>query len=140
MTTNDRIGRDRFITTLAVLMGVLAISNFLKPIAQAMDPAGNAGFVFFGHRLRGSANAIIGPVFGILLASYAYGAWTMKRWVVPLAAAYAVYVILNLVLFTANPPPGDQQSFLFMLGYAAVAIGVSGGGALVLYRNRDRLS
>jgi len=51
-----------------------------------------------------------------------------------------LYVILNLVLFTANPPPGDQPPLLFMLGYAVVAIGVSGGGALYVYRNRDRLS
>jgi hypothetical protein len=140
MVTNDRTGRDRTLTTLAMLMGVLAISNFAKPLGQAMDPGGNAGFVFFGERLRGTANAIAGPVFGLLLAAYAYGVWTMKRWVVPLAIAYAVYVILNLVLFVASPPPGDRTSILFMLGYAVVAIGVSSGGALYLYRNRDRLS
>lgn len=140
MPTNDGTRRDRILTTLAVLIGLMAISNFAKPIGQAMDPAGNAGFVFFGHRLHGTANAIIGPLFGLLLAAYAYGAWTMKRWVVPLAAAYAVYVVLNLALFTANPPPGAQPSLLFMLAYAAVAIGVSSGGALYLHRNRDRLS
>ena len=140
MSTNQRIGRDRMLTTLAILMGLLAISNFAKPLGQATDPGGNAGFVFFGHRLHGTANAIIAPLFGLLLAAYAYGVWTMKRWVVLLGAAYAVYVILNLVLFMANPPPGDQQSLLFMLVYAAVAIGVSSGGALYLHRSRDRLS
>ena len=133
-------GRDRILTTLAVLMGLLAISNFAKPLGQAMDPGGSAGFVFFGHRLHGTANAIVGPVFGLLLAAYAYGVWTMKRWVVPLAGAYAGYVILNLVLFTANPPPGDRTPLLFMLGYAAVAIGVSSGGAVYLYGHRGRLS
>jgi hypothetical protein len=103
-----------------------------------MDSGGNPGFVFFGHRLRGAANAIMGPLFGLLLAAYAYGAWTMKRWVVPLAAAYAAYVIVNLALFTANPPPGGTPPPLFMLVYAVVAIGVSSGGALYLYRNRHR--
>jgi hypothetical protein len=137
MATNDGAGRDRVLTTLAVLMSVMAISNFAKPLGQAMDPGGNAGFVFFGHRLYGTANAIMGPVFGVLLAAYAYGVWTMKRWVVPLAGAYAVYVILNLALFMAT---GDRPSLLFMLAYAAVAIGVSSGGALYLHRNRDRLS
>jgi len=139
MTRTDDTRRDRILTTLAVLMGVLAISNFAKPLGQAMDPGGNAGFVFFGHRLRGTANAIVGPAFGLLLAAYAYGVWTMKRWVVPLAGAYAMYVFLNLILFTANPPSGDQPHLLFMLGYAVVAIGVSSGGALYLYRNRHRL-
>ena len=140
MATKDGTRRDPILVTLVVLMGVMALSNFAKPLGQAMDPGGNAGFVFFGHRLRGTANAILGPVFGVLLATYAYGVWTMKRWVVTLAAAYAVYVILNLILFTANPPPGSQTSLLFMLVYALVAIGVSSGGALYLYRNRHRLS
>ena len=140
MATNDGTRRDHVLTTLAVLMGMMAISNFAKPIGQAMDPGGHAGFVFFGHRLRGTANAIVGPVFGLLLAAYARGVWMMRRWVVPLAAAYAMYVIVNLALFTANPPPGDQTPPLFMLGYALVAIGVSSGGALYLHRNRERLS
>jgi len=135
MATNDGMGRDRGLTILAILMGLLALSNFAKPIGQAMDPAGNAGFVFFGHRLHGIANAIIGPVFGLVLAAYAYGVWTMKRWVMPLAVAYAVYVVLNLALFVANPPPGDPNSLLFMVAYAAVAIGVSSGGALHLRRS-----
>ena len=140
MSTNDGMGRDRVLTILAILIGLLAVSNLAKPIAQATDPAGSAGFVFFGHRLHGIANAIIGPFFGLVLAAYAYGVWTMKRWVVPLAIAYAVYVVLNLALFAANPPPGDQNSLLFMVAYAAVAIGVSSGGALHLRRSFARLS
>lgn len=140
MATNARTGRDRVLTTLAILMGLMAISNFAKPIGQAMDPGGNAGFVFFGHRLHGTANALIGPAFGVVLAAYAYGAWTMKRWVVPLAAAYAVYVVVNLVSFTINPPDGQQTPLVFMLVYALVAIGVSSGGAWYLNRNRARLS
>ena len=140
MATNDGMGRDRILTILAILMGLLALSNLAKPLAQATDPAGSAGFVFFGHRLHGTANAIIGPLFGLVLAAYAYGVWTMKRWVVPLAFAYAAYVVVNLALFAANPPPGDRNSFLFMVAYAAVAIGVSTGGALRLRRSFARPS
>jgi len=132
MATNDGTRRDGVLTTLAVLMGLLAISNFAKPLGQAMDPGGNAGFVFLGHRLHGTANAILGPLFGVVLAAYAYGVWTMKRWVLPVAVGYAAYVILNLALFMANPPAGERTPLPFMLGYAAVAIGVSSGGALYL--------
>jgi hypothetical protein len=132
--------RDRVMTALAIAMGLMAVSNFWKPGAQHFAPDSNAGFVFFGHRLQGAANAIIGPAFGALLAAYAYGVWTRRRWVVALAIAYAVYVPVNLVLFTANPPPGSEAPLLFMVVYAAVAIGVSGGGALYLYSNRQRLS
>jgi hypothetical protein len=134
-------GRDRLLTALAVLMGLLAVSNFWKPVAQHFDPGGNAGFVFFGTRLRGLANAVMGPLFGALLAAYAYGVWTMRRWVVPIAWIYAAYVAANVVLFTLSGPQGGKPPppVLGMLAYGAIAIGVSGGGALHLYRRRDRL-
>jgi hypothetical protein len=140
MPENGPARRDGLMTTLAILMALLALSNFSKPIAQAMDPGGNAGFVFFGHRLHGMANAVAGPLFGLILAAYAYGVWTRKRWVVPLAAAYAVYVIVNLVVFAIDPPPGPQSPLPFLILYALVAVGVSAGGALYLRRHRDRLA
>jgi hypothetical protein len=97
-----------------------------------------AGFVFFGHRLHGLANAIIGPLFGCLLAAYAYGVWTMRWWVVPIALAYAAYVPMNLVLFAMGPPPGSGGS-VFDAIYTLIAIGVSGGGAWYVYTHRDQL-
>jgi hypothetical protein len=136
--TNER-SRGPVLTTLAILMGLLALSNLSKPLGQAMQPESDAGFVFFGQRLHGAANAVVGPLFGLLLATYAYGVWTRKSWVVPLAAAYAAYVIANLVLFVINAPPAQHQSLAFMAAYTAVAIGVSAGGAWYLYRNRHRL-
>ena len=131
--------RDWLLTTLAVLMGFMAVSNFWKPVAQRIDPGSPAGFVFLGTRLQGVANAVVGPLFGLLLAAYAYGVWTMRRWVVPLACAYAAYVIANLVLFLLNAPQAEKPPLLGMLAYAAVAIGVSSGGAYYLARYRDRL-
>lgn len=131
--------RDRWITVLAILMGLMALSNFWKPVAQTMAPESNAGFVFFGARLHGVANAVIGPMFGVLLAAYAYGAWTLRRWVIPLAVAYAGYVILNLLLYTWKTPADQMPPLLGMIVYAAVAIGVSAGGAYYLWRQRDEL-
>ena len=105
-----------------------------------MAPASDAGFVFFGHRLHGLANAIVGPSFGLLLAAYTYGVWTMRSWAVPLSVAYASYVLVNLLLFALNLPAGSDVSLTGFIGYAVVAIGVSSGGAYYLYRNRNRLS
>lgn len=139
MQTEATRGRDRVLTGLALAMGLMAVSNFSKPLTQAMAPDSTAGFVLFGARLHGLANAVVGPLFGAMLAAYAYGVWTMRRWVAPIAVGYAVYVVVNLVLFMANPPPGDAPPLLGMLAYAAVAIGVSGGGAIYLLRNRERL-
>lgn len=130
--------RGLVLTTLAVFMGLMAISNFSKPISQTLAPESTSGFVFFGHRLEGIMNAVVGPLFGLLLAAYAYGVWTRRIWVLPLAAAYALYVIANLILFALNLPP-DQGGGLFGLVYTVVAIGVSGGGALYLFLHRDQL-
>jgi hypothetical protein len=135
----DERSRGPVLTVLAILMSLLALSNFAKPLGQAMQPESDAGFVFLGHRLHGLANAIMGPLFGLLLATYAYGVWTRGRWVVPLAIAYAVWVVLNLVLFSVTAPPAQTPGFGFMAVYVLVAIGVSAGGALYLYRNRHRL-
>ncbi len=130
--------RDGWSTALAVAMGLLAISNFWKPFAQHLAPESPAGFVLFGCRLHGLANAVVGPLFGALLATYSYGVWTMRRWVVPIAIAYACYVPVNLVLFALREN-GGEGGLAFLLGYTAVAIGVSAGGALHLSRIRDRL-
>ena len=132
--------RNGVLTGLAIAMGLLAISNLLKPITQSADPSGNAGFVFFGTRLTGTANLIAGPVFGAILATYAYGVWTVRRWVVPLAIAYAGYVVVNLALFMSNPPPGGDPGLVFGLVYAAVAIGVSAGGAWYLWQHKEELA
>jgi len=137
--TDSKRSRDPLLTVLAILMGLLSLSNFSKPLGQAMKPESDAGFVFLGHRLHGVANAIMGPLFGLLLAIYAYGVWTRRRWVVPLSIAYAAYVVVNLVLFATTAPQEQASGLGFMVAYTAVAIGVSAGGALYLYRNRHLL-
>ena len=128
--------RGPALTMFAVLFAMLAISNFSKPFH--LSP--NAGFVFFGGKTHGMANAVLGPAFGLMLIGYAIGIWRMRRWVLPIAYAYAAYVILNLFLYTirnagsSNQPPG-----IFMVGYIAIAIGVSAGSAILLYQRRSEL-
>jgi hypothetical protein len=128
--------RGPLLTTSAVLFTVLAISNFSKPFH--LDP--NAGFVFFGMKTHGLANAILGPAFGLILIFYALGIWRMRRWVIPIAVAYAAYVIVNLLLFSIRDSGSRNQSSAgFMLVYIAIAIGVSSGSAILLYRRRAEL-
>jgi hypothetical protein len=84
---------------------------------------------------------VLGPAFGLVLAAYAYGVWKRRSWVVPLAVAYALYVVVNLVLFTMiTATPEEKAKVVFNTVYGIVAIGVSGGGALYLARNRGRLA
>ena len=128
--------RGPTLTIFAVLFAVLALSNFLKPFH--LDP--NAGFVFFGMKTHGLANAILGPAFGALLVLYAIGIWRMRRWVFAIACVYAGYVILNLLLYmTRHAGSTEQQSRAFMVAYIAIAVGVSTGCAVLLYRRRHEL-
>jgi hypothetical protein len=128
--------RGALLTTFAVLFAILALSNFTKPFH--LDP--KAGFVFLGVKTHGVANAILGPAFGILLVVYAVGIWRMRRWVLPIAYAYAVYVIVNLLLYSIrNSGAVGLPSPVSMLGYIVIAIGVSSGSAMVLHRRRREL-
>jgi len=128
---------NRALNIFTVLFSILAISNLLKPLQLGGE---QTGFVFFGTRLSGTANTIAGPIFGLFLALYAFAIWQRRRFAIPMAHAYALYVILNLFLFRAitTTPPGIGYA-IFGLVYATIAIGVSLGAAIVLTRNKEAL-
>ena len=128
--------RGAILTAFAVLFAILALSNFSKPFHLSSD----VGFVFFGMKTHGMANAVLAPLFGLMLVLYAIGIWRMRRWVLPIAIAYAVYVIINLTLYSIHSAGSlHQPSNGFMLVYIVIAIGVSSGSALLLYRRRTQL-
>lgn len=130
--------RGTALTIFAILFGLLAISNLLKPFQFGGE---QTGFVFFGSRLSGVANTIIGPLFGLFLAVYAYGIWNMKRFALPMGHAYATYVILNLILFTFRTPSPDTVGYkIFGVVYSAIAIGVSLSAAVLLTKRKAELS
>ena len=130
--------RSRALTVCAVLFGVLTLSNLLKPLQLGGE---HTGFVLFGTRLSGTANAIAGPLFGLYLAAYAAGIWRMKRYALPLGQAYAAYVILNLILFNLrNPVPPGSGYLIFGVVYSTVAIGVSLAAAILLARRKAALT
>ena len=124
--------RGNILTVFAVLFAILAVSNLLKPL-QLHE---STGFVLFGSRLSGMPNTIAGILAGLYLLVYAYGIWQMKRFVVGLAHAYALYVILNLLLFMYSD---EAQLGLFYLLYSVVAIGVSLGSAILLTKRKTEL-
>ncbi len=107
----------------------------LKPLQLTES----AGFVLFGSRLSGMSNAIAGIVAGLYLLVYAYGIWHLKRFVVGLAHAYALYVILNLLLFMYRGGQAEQVGLFYLL-YSAVGIGVSLGSALILTKRKTDLT
>lgn len=134
----DEPRRGITLTIFAILFALLAISNLLKPFHIG---GAETGFVFLGTRTTGVANAILGPLFGLVLLAYAAGIWRMKRYAMPLAYAYAGYVVLNLSLFSIrNPPPKHAGEMVFGIVYIAIAVGVSLASALALTRRRGELT
>jgi len=130
--------RDRTLTVFAVVFGLLAVSNFLKPLQLG---GSRTGFVFLGQRLSGTPNAIIGPLFGLYLLLYAAGIWRMRRYALPMAWAYATYVVVNLLLFNVRTPrPPGTGYLIFGLVYMVVAVAVSSGAAWALSKRKDALA
>ena len=130
--------QQRMFTIFTVLFSLLAVSNLLKPFRLGSD---ETGFVLLGERLSGMANTIVGPLFGLFLALYAFAIWKRKPFAIPLDHAYATYVILNLILFQVKnvTPPGSGY-VIFGIIYALIAVGVSLGAAIFLTRNKMLLS
>ena len=121
--------------TCAVLFGVLAISNFLKPL----ELHAHHGFVFLGMRQRGFWNVVLGPLAGVFLAVYALAVWRLRASALPLGRIYAAWVVANLVLFTVRMSDEALARPVFGLVYMVVAIGVSSGCVALLTRNRSLL-
>ena len=138
----EQTGRGTLLSVFTVLFVILAVSNLLKPL-QIMGA--ETGFVLFGTRLTGTANLIAGPLAGLYLLAYAYGIWQMKRFTVGMAHAYALYVVLNLLLFMykGQPETAEPSGVVMSLTFAAypiVAVGISAGAAIVLTKRKHELS
>lgn len=134
MTTTRE--RGPWLTTAAVLFGMLVISNAMKPL----EIGDQTGFVFLGRRLSGVGN-LLGIVAAAYLAVYAYGIWTMRRYAVTMGWVYTAYVVVNLVLFPfRTPTPPGILYAIFGLVYAVVAIGMSAGTAWMLTKRKAELA
>ena len=129
--------RGTTLTVLAILFALLAITDILKPF-HLEGPT--TGLVFFGKRLAGTPDAILGPLLGIILLIYAAGIWRMRRYALGLGYAYAIYVAINLVLFSVrNPPPASQSERIFGIVYVILALAFTWGTAILLARRRAEL-
>jgi hypothetical protein len=129
--------RSSALTILAILFAILAITDILKPF-HLEGPT--TGLVFFGRRLSGVPDAILGPILGIILLTYAAGIWRMRRYALYLGFVYAIYVTINLIVYTAtNPPPASQGEVIFGIVYSILALVFSWGTAILLNRRKANL-
>jgi len=121
------------LTIFAILFGLLALSNFLKPFLHG------GTFVFLGTKMTGVANLVFSWLFGILLAAYAYGIWTMRKFALPIAYFFFPWVVLNTILFAMKNPPSGQKP---LVGFVtlAVGLGVPLVTLIILHRRRAELT
>jgi hypothetical protein len=134
-----KVAPGRALTVCALGISLMALSNGLKP---AQMGGAHTGFVLFGERLSGTANATIAPLFGLYLAVLATSIFDMRRRALWMSRLYAGYVLLNLVLFpfrTPDPPTGIKLAG-FILGYAPIALAVAGGAAYLLTQRERELT
>ena len=125
----------RIFRGLAICFWLVAISNFSKPL-QLTE---HSGFVLFGTRLAGGDGVLWSLVFGTYLVVYGLGLWRMKRIVIGMAHAYALYVVVNLSLYWINHPPPSTVDVIPAVIYSLVAVGVSAGSAVLLSLHRKEL-
>lgn len=129
--------RGVFLSVVAILLAVLALSDFTKAFQNMNDST--KGLVLVGIQTKTVAgNLVLGPIFGLVLAAYSYGLWKMRKWVLPLGIAYAFYVPANLVLFWFLHV-GARPSIRFIVVYLAIALTGSVGTAIYLAYHHDRL-
>jgi len=131
-TTNDRTA----LRTCGILFLLLAVSNCIK----FLEYDTHQGFMFFGMRQHGTPNLVFGWLFGIYLAIYGIGVLRMRAYALPMGIAYAIYVVLNLILFTIRMPVEAFAKPIFGLVYIAVAVGVSSGAVYLLNKRRAELA
>ncbi|HXW84894.1 MAG TPA: hypothetical protein VEJ86_10850 [Candidatus Binataceae bacterium] len=130
----DKVKRGWLLTSTTVLFGLLAISDFLKP----MHMNGSA-FVFLGERQTGTANVVLSLLFGLYLAVFASAIWRMRSYAVPMAWAFLSWVILNMVLFGIRNAPAEG-GLIGALVPLVIGIGVPLVAAIVLTRRRVELA
>jgi hypothetical protein len=126
--------RGALLTIFAILFGLLALSNFLKPFLHG------GTFVFLGTKMTGGANLVLSWLFGILLAAYAYGIWTMRKFALPIAYFFFPWVVLNTILFAVKNPPKEHPGAVVAILTIGIGLGVPLASMIILHRRRAELT
>jgi hypothetical protein len=130
--------RSRVLTVFAFLLVLLAVEDFLKPFRPgpaATHPFGvrvQSGIVFFGTRPEGALAYVAGWLVATFLICLAIGIWQMRGFARAMASCYAVYVLLNILIFNLRHPPETHAELIFAVAYAVVAVGSACALAILL--------
>jgi hypothetical protein len=98
--------------------------------------------LFFGMRLVIVGTFMsIGWLVAAFLLALAIGVWRMRRYASLMAECYAVYVLLDVVIFTAiHPLPKTHAELMFAVMYETIAVAGAWILAILLRRERAQLT
>ena len=116
----------------AMALFCVATVVFLVP-RDLFYPATRDVEVWFGFELRGAAARWTAPLHWAVFAIGAWGFWTQRSWIVPVAAAYAFYVALSHLIWSEVSPNGQG----WPMGLAQALV-LSIPGLLLLRAHRRR--
>jgi|SRR6516165_7646513 hypothetical protein len=137
--------RGRVLTLFVILVALLAIEDLIKPLlgsstATVLGARVQGTIVFFGMRLQGSW-MYLGWLVAAFLVALAVGIWRRRRYASLMANCYAVYVLLNIAIYTAiHPTPKTQADVVFAVAYETIAIAGAWTLAILLRREREHLT
>ncbi|HUI24543.1 MAG TPA: hypothetical protein VL403_00550 [Candidatus Kryptonia bacterium] len=123
-----------FLRICAVLIALRALTNMSRPFGAG------AGLVFFGKFLTGTTNVILAPLLGVYMLVLAYGMWGMRRFALPMAIAYAVFVPINMVLFAVFQGLPQRWGASGYAVFMLVGIALTAGPAWYLARRKAELT
>lgn len=133
------VRRSPILTLFAILLVVLAIEDFVKPlltphVATVAGAHVQGTIVFFGMRLQGKL-MFVGWLVGAFLLTLAISIWRMRQYARVMANWYAAYVLTNIVIYSAIHPLSKTLADLsFALTYETVA--VAGAWAIATFLRR----
>ena len=140
---------DWFIRGCGLLIVLRSFTNFAK-----LFQGDEAVLVLFGQILRGGEAALPAAIVGAFMLATGAAMLIGSRWALPLVAAYAGYVAINLLAWTITNPEefvrvggrlsdaSDPDALrtagaLGFVGYCIVALGTTALPAWMLYRRRQ---
>ena len=94
---------------------------FVKPVAQDQE-------VWFGLLLEGWAAKLTEPLHWAIYGAGAYGFWTMRTWMWPWGAVYALQVAISMLLWSVT----RGSLIAGLVSFAVFMI-----PTVALYRNRE---
>lgn len=101
----------------AVGLGILVVRDLFIPSTREVE-------VWLGFEVTGRAALWSAPIHWAIFAIGAWGFWTARLWIVPLAAAYAFYGAVSHVVWSEASPHGRGWPIGLLQAAAISVLGV----------------